>query len=58
MGNNGVPKIVGIEDIRFKTNIGNKLVLKDVRHVPDIRINLISTDKLNDEGFTNSFGET
>ena len=34
-----VCKIVGIEDIFFKTNIGNKLELKDVRHVLDIRFN-------------------
>ena len=33
MGNNGVSKIVGIGDICLETSIGNKLVLKDVRHV-------------------------
>ena len=33
MGNRGVSKIVGI---------GIKLVLKDIRHVPIIRLNLIS----------------
>ena len=43
MGNNGVSKIVGIEDVCLETSIGNKLVLKDVRHVPNIRLNLIST---------------
>ena len=58
MGNNGVSKIVGIGDICFETNIGNKLVLKDVRHVPDIRLNLISTGKLDDEEFSNSLGES
>ena len=58
MGNSGVSKIVGIEDVCFETSIENKLVLKDVRHVPDIRLNLISTSRLDDEGFTNYFGES
>ena len=58
MGNNGVSKIMGIVDIFLVTSIGNKLVLKDVRHVPDIRLNLIFIGRLNDEGFTNSFGES
>ena len=58
MGNIGVSKIVGIRDVFLETNIGNKLVLKDVKHGPDIRLNLISTSRLDDEGFTNSFGES
>ena len=58
MGNSGISKIVSIGDICLKTSIGNKLVLKDVRHVPDIRLSLISTSKLDDEGFSNSFGES
>ena len=58
MGNSGVSKIVGIGDICLETTIGNKLVLKDVRHVPDIRLNLISISRLDDKGFTNSFGES
>ena len=49
---------MGIGYIFLETSIGNKLVLKDVRHVPDIRLNLISTSRLDDEGFTNSFGES
>ena len=58
MGNNGVSKIVGIGDVCLETSIGNKLVLKDVRYVPDISLNLISSSRLDDEGFTNSFGES
>ena len=58
MGNNSVSKIVGIGDVCLETSIGNKLVLKVVRHVQDICLNLISTGKLDDEGFTNSFGES
>ena len=58
MRNIGVSKIMGIGDICLETSIGNKLVLKDVRHVLDIRLNLISIGRLDDEGFTNSFGES
>ena len=58
MRNNGVSKIVGIGDICLDTSIGNKLVLKDIRHVLDIHLNLISTSRLDDEGFTNFIGES
>ena len=60
MGNSAVssPILVGIGDVYLETSIGNKLVLKGVRHVPDIRLNLISTSRLDDEGFTNSFSES
>ena len=57
MGNSGVSKIMGIGDVCLETSIGNKLVLKDVRHAPYIHL-LISTGRLDDEGFTNSFGES
>ena len=58
MGNNSASKIVGIGDICLETNLGSKLVLKDVRHVLDIHLNLISTGRLDDEGFTSYFGES
>ena len=58
MGNSGTSKIVGIGDICLETSIGSKLILKDVRHVPDIRLNLISTGRLDDEGFAHYFGES
>ena len=50
MGNEGVSQIVGMGDICLKTDIGCKLLLKDVRHISDIRLNVISTEKLDDEG--------
>ena len=31
-----------------------KMLLKDVRHVPEVRLNLISTGRLDDEGYTGS----
>ncbi|RVW14266.1 Retrovirus-related Pol polyprotein from transposon TNT 1-94 [Vitis vinifera] len=57
MGNEDVSKIVGMGDICLETNTGCKLLLRDVRHVPDIRLNLISTGKLDDEGYNNNFSD-
>ncbi|PKI55608.1 hypothetical protein CRG98_024001 [Punica granatum] len=37
-------KIVGIGDVCLETELGYKLFLKKVRHIPEIRLNLISTD--------------
>ncbi|KAG6424239.1 hypothetical protein SASPL_114654 [Salvia splendens] len=57
MGNDGLVKVVGIGDVCLITNNGTKLTLRDVRHAPDIRLNLISAGKLDDEGFCNTFSE-
>jgi len=50
MGNHVTSKIVGIGDIMLLIDIGNKIVLKEVRHVPEMPLNLISTSKLDDVG--------
>ena len=39
---------MGIGDIFLETSIGNKMVHKDVRHVLDICLNLISIGRLDD----------
>ncbi|CAL9011600.1 unnamed protein product [Prunus brigantina] len=57
MGNDKLSKIVGRRDISLETNTSCHLVLKDMRHVPDMRLNLISTGLLDDEGYTNVFVE-
>ena len=57
MGNEDMSKIVGMGDICLETNIGCKLLLRDVRHVPDIRLNLIFAGKLDDEGYNNNFSD-
>ncbi|CAL2259644.1 unnamed protein product [Prunus armeniaca] len=57
MGNDKLSKIMGRGDISLETNTSCHLVLKDVRHVPDMRLNLISTGLLDDEGYTNVFAE-
>jgi hypothetical protein len=56
MGNHVTSKIVGIGEVTLVTEYGYKLVLKEVRHVPDMRLNLISTGKLDDAGMINQFG--
>ena len=38
MGNSSYSKIVGIGDVCIKTNVGCMLILKDVWHVPDLKI--------------------
>ena len=53
MGNEGPSKIVGIGDICLKTSVGCNLLLKNVRHVLDICLNLISIGKFNYDGYTN-----
>ncbi|PKI43124.1 hypothetical protein CRG98_036503 [Punica granatum] len=55
MGNGQSCKIVGIGDVYLETELGCKLLLKKVRNVPKICLNLISTGQLNDEGYNNKF---
>ena len=57
MGNNSYADIMGIGDICVETNIGYTLELKNVRHVLDMRLNLISTHILDKEGYGNYFGD-
>ena len=55
MGNDSYADIVGIGDICVRANTGHTLILKDVRHVLDIHLNLISTHVLDKEGYGNYF---
>ena len=57
MGNERASKNVGTGDVFLETRIDYKLLLKDVTHILNIRLNLISTCKLDDDGYTNQFGE-
>ena len=52
MGNNGSSNIVSVWDTFLETFIRSKLILKYVRHIPNICLNLISTCKLDDQDFT------
>ena len=53
----GMTKAVVIGDVALVSDTGSKLILRDVRHVPDIPLNIISTGKLDDEGYESYFGE-
>ena len=55
MGNYGMTDIIGMGDIHIKTNLGCKLVFKDVRHVIDLRLNLILVGRLDNEDYDNIF---
>lgn len=57
MGNTSSCEIVGIGDIKIQTNIGSTMILKDVRHVPDLRLNLISGIALDKQGYESHFGK-
>ena len=57
MGNDSFSKICGVGDICITTNVGCTLVLKDVRHVPDLRLNLMSGLALDRQGYVSQFGE-
>ncbi|KAJ0031756.1 hypothetical protein Pint_13772 [Pistacia integerrima] len=55
MGDDGLPKAVGIGNVCLETNMGIKIALKGVKHIFDTRLNLISIDRLDIEGFFNTF---
>ena len=56
MGNDGRCKINGIGDIWLETDLGCKLLLKGVKHVPELRFNLISAGQLDNDGYHHHFG--
>uniref|UniRef100_A0A2N9F0J4 Integrase catalytic domain-containing protein n=1 Tax=Fagus sylvatica TaxID=28930 RepID=A0A2N9F0J4_FAGSY len=51
MGNKSYSNIVGIDDICVKTNTGYTLIVKDVWHILDMHLNLISIRVLDEEGY-------
>lgn len=57
MENDRVCRIVGIRDVCVETDVGCILLFKNVQHVPNMWLNLISTDALDDDGYHNHFGE-
>ncbi|KAA8542749.1 hypothetical protein F0562_023901 [Nyssa sinensis] len=56
MGNTSHSKIVGIGDVCIRTSVGCTMTLRDMRHVPDLRLNLIFGITLDREGYVNYFG--
>ncbi|GJT89190.1 putative RNA-directed DNA polymerase [Tanacetum coccineum] len=57
MGNTGLSRIAGIGDICLKFDTGMELVLHNVKHVPYMRLNIISTGLLEEDGYHNSSGK-
>ena len=51
MGNEGACRVVGIGDVRLITSTGCRLVLRDVRHVLEVRLNLMSAGQLDDDSY-------
>ena len=56
MGNSSYSKIVGIGDVCIETNVGSTMMLEDVRHVPDLRMNVFSTLVIDRAGYCNYLG--
>ena len=56
MGNMSYSNIISIKDVQIKTKVGCTMVLKDVRHAPDIRLNLFSGITLDKQGYDLHFG--
>ncbi|KAJ0086211.1 hypothetical protein Patl1_08070 [Pistacia atlantica] len=57
MSNVGLAKVIGIGDVCLEMDNGNSLLLRDVNHIPDIHLNLISMGKLDDKGYCNTFSD-
>ncbi|KAL4270082.1 hypothetical protein GQ457_HM000150 [Hibiscus cannabinus] len=57
MGNSSSAGIVGIGDVQIKTSSGSTITLKDVRHVPDLRLNLLSGIALDKQGYDSYFSK-
>ncbi|GAA0170947.1 hypothetical protein LIER_25098 [Lithospermum erythrorhizon] len=51
MGNNGISKIIAMGNVYVKTDLGNVLILKDMRHKPDFRMSHVSSRRLDDDGY-------
>ncbi|RDX76303.1 hypothetical protein CR513_43717, partial [Mucuna pruriens] len=50
IGNDGVTKVIGVDDVCLQTNTRMRLWLRGVKHVPDVRFNLTSVHMLDDGG--------
>ncbi|GMH21891.1 hypothetical protein Nepgr_023734 [Nepenthes gracilis] len=55
MGNMEASEIIGRGDVSLLMNNGAGLILRDVRHAPDIHMNIISVGQLDDEGYCSVF---
>ncbi|KAG8385877.1 hypothetical protein BUALT_Bualt03G0090800 [Buddleja alternifolia] len=57
--NHGVIECIGVGEICLEISNGSKMVLKDVKHIPSVRLNLLSVGKLCGEKYDSLFsGDT
>ena len=57
MGDDEPCKIVGVGKVQIKLNNGNEWLLQYVRHIPTMKINLISIGQLGDSVCFSMFGK-
>lgn len=57
MNNNGQAHVIGTRDVCLETSVRTRLILKNVRHLVEIHLNLILIGKVDDEGCYNTFNE-
>lgn len=55
LGNDGLVKVIGIRDVCLEMNNSTRLLLRGVKYIPKISLNLIYAGKLDDEGYCNTF---
>ena len=56
IGNSSYSKIMGIGYVCIKINVGSTMMLKDVQHVLDLRMNVFSTLTMDRAGYCNYLG--
>jgi hypothetical protein len=55
LGDDATCRSFGMGKVKINQRNGNQWLLKEVRHVPDLRKNIISTGKLESEGCISLF---
>ena len=54
MVHEGVTRCIGVGQVCLEMSNGSRLILKHVKHVPDVQLNLLSVGKLCVENYNNS----
>jgi hypothetical protein len=57
LGNNDRASIIGKGDVHLETINGTKFILKTVRHVEALRLNIILVGLLDEDGYLSRFGD-
>ena len=55
MAHESIARCIGVGQVCLEMCNDSRLILKHVKHVPDVRLNLLSIGKLCDENYNNSF---